>query len=151
MDTDLLLTVLKTLLVQRRESGGSPLRLVLMSATVNAQLFSNYFDQAPVLNIPGRLYPVSKQYLDEIIPSLQSSQRRPLPFNEGGWVFQVSAQLSRGACGDGLRPHNPLGKAGHGLSRSRTGQLSSRQGIRGSPSCADGVGGRTCDVDDRGW
>ncbi len=88
MDTDLLLTVLKTLLVQRRESGGPPLRLVLMSATVNAQLFSNYFDQAPVLDIPGRLYPVTKQYLDEIMPSIQ---RRPLPFNEGGWVFQVRA------------------------------------------------------------
>jgi HrpA-like RNA helicase len=91
MDTDLLLTVLKTLLVQRRNSGGAPLRLVLMSATVNAQLFSDYFDGAPILNIPGRLYPVNRRYLDEIVPEVQRPRGRPLPLNEGGWVFQVTS------------------------------------------------------------
>ncbi len=90
MDTDLLLTVLKNLLIKRRNAGGPPLRLVLMSATVNAQLFSDYFDKAPILNIPGRLHPVSKTYLDDIIPSLQGSHRGGLPYSEGGWVFQVS-------------------------------------------------------------
>jgi len=94
MDTDLLLTVLKTLLMRRRNSGGAPLRLVLMSATVNAQLFSDYFDGAPILSIPGRLYPVTRRYLDEIIPEVQRPGGRPLPMNEGGWVFQDKLVLA---------------------------------------------------------
>lgn len=44
---DFLLTVLKELLPRRPE-----LRLVLMSATLNAELFSSYFGGAPVVQIP---------------------------------------------------------------------------------------------------
>ena len=33
-----------------------------MSATVNTKLFSDYFNQAPVLSIPGRTFPVKVQY-----------------------------------------------------------------------------------------
>lgn len=45
--SDFLLIVLKDLLPQRRD-----LRLVLMSATLNAELFSNYFKGAPTFHIP---------------------------------------------------------------------------------------------------
>jgi len=41
--------VLKDLLPRRRD-----LRLVLMSATLNAELFSNYFGGAPTFHIPVR-------------------------------------------------------------------------------------------------
>lgn len=44
---DFLLIVLKDLLPRRPE-----LRLVLMSATLDAELFSSYFDGAPVVQIP---------------------------------------------------------------------------------------------------
>jgi ATP-dependent RNA helicase DHX36 len=44
---DFLLIVLKDLLPRRRD-----LRLVLMSATLNAELFSNYFGGAPTFHIP---------------------------------------------------------------------------------------------------
>ncbi|TPX47708.1 hypothetical protein SeLEV6574_g02520 [Synchytrium endobioticum] len=54
---DFLLGVLKRLLAIRQD-----LRVVLMSATINAKLFSEYFD-APVIEIPGRMYPVSIHYL----------------------------------------------------------------------------------------
>ena len=45
--TDFLLIVLKDLLPRRRD-----LRLVLMSATLNAELFSSYFGGAPTIHIP---------------------------------------------------------------------------------------------------
>lgn len=45
--TDFLLIVLKDLLPRRRD-----LRLVLMSATLNAELFSSYFGGAPTFHIP---------------------------------------------------------------------------------------------------
>lgn len=44
---DFLLIVLKDLLPRRRD-----LRLILMSATLNADLFSNYFGGAPMIHIP---------------------------------------------------------------------------------------------------
>lgn len=44
---DFLLIVLKDLLPRRRD-----LRLILMSATLNAELFSDYFGGAPKIHIP---------------------------------------------------------------------------------------------------
>lgn len=45
--SDFLLIVLKDLLPRRPD-----LRLILMSATLNAELFSSYFDGAPTMHIP---------------------------------------------------------------------------------------------------
>uniref|UniRef100_H3BY49 DEAH (Asp-Glu-Ala-His) box polypeptide 34 n=1 Tax=Tetraodon nigroviridis TaxID=99883 RepID=H3BY49_TETNG len=50
---DFLLGVLRTLVAERPD-----LRLILMSATINIQLFSDYFSGAPVLQVPGRLFPI---------------------------------------------------------------------------------------------
>ncbi|CAL1528445.1 unnamed protein product [Lymnaea stagnalis] len=55
--TDFLLGVLKCILKQR-----SDLKLVLMSATININLFSHYFHDAPVMKVPGRLYPIELEY-----------------------------------------------------------------------------------------
>lgn len=55
---DFLLGVLKCLLHQRKD-----LKLVLMSATINIKLFSDYFgDVARVIQVPGRLHPIKLQY-----------------------------------------------------------------------------------------
>lgn len=53
---DFLLALLKRLLQIRKD-----LHVVLMSATINAELFAQYFD-APTLNVPGRMYSVKKHY-----------------------------------------------------------------------------------------
>jgi pre-mRNA-splicing factor ATP-dependent RNA helicase DHX16 len=37
-------------------------RLVIASATLNAQFFSTYFDSSPILSVPGRSYPVQRLY-----------------------------------------------------------------------------------------
>ncbi|KAJ3140484.1 DEAH (Asp-Glu-Ala-His) box polypeptide 34 [Geranomyces variabilis] len=57
MSGDFLLGVLKRLLAFRPD-----VRIVLMSATINADLFSRYFN-APVIEVPGRMFPVSIEYL----------------------------------------------------------------------------------------
>lgn len=46
--SDFLLLVMKDLLVQR-----SDLKIVLMSATLNAHLFSDYFYNCPCIHVPG--------------------------------------------------------------------------------------------------
>ncbi|KAI5620331.1 putative ATP-dependent RNA helicase DHX34 isoform X1 [Silurus asotus] len=54
---DFLLGVLHSLLHRRPD-----LRLVLMSATINIKLFTSYFNNAPVLQVPGRLFPIQVIY-----------------------------------------------------------------------------------------
>lgn len=42
-------------------------RIILMSASVNALRFSQYFNNCPVINIEGRTFPVESFYLEDII------------------------------------------------------------------------------------
>ncbi|TXG57279.1 hypothetical protein EZV62_018592 [Acer yangbiense] len=62
MNEDFLLIVLKDLLPHRPE-----LRLILMSATVDAELFSSYFGGATIINIPGFTHPVRTHFLENIL------------------------------------------------------------------------------------
>ena len=62
IDSDFLLIVLKKLLIRRKD-----LKVVLMSATVDADKFSRYLGGAPVLNVPGRTFPVNVQYLEDAV------------------------------------------------------------------------------------
>lgn len=57
LSTDILIGLLKELLKQR-----SDLKLVIMSATLEAEKFQLYFRNAPLLSIPGRLFPVDLLY-----------------------------------------------------------------------------------------
>ncbi len=44
----------------------SPLvQVLLMSATINADLFSSFFNKCPVLRVPGRQHPVTIMYTEE--------------------------------------------------------------------------------------
>ena len=62
LNTDFLLIILKDLL-QRRKS----LKLVLMSATLNADRFSAYFGGCPTVSIPGRAQPVKEYRLEDAL------------------------------------------------------------------------------------
>ncbi|KAA0034620.1 DExH-box ATP-dependent RNA helicase DExH3 [Cucumis melo var. makuwa] len=62
MNEDFLLIVLKDLLPRRRD-----LRLILMSATLNAELFSSYFGGAPTIHIPGFTFPVRSYFLEDVL------------------------------------------------------------------------------------
>ena len=62
IDSDFLLIILRKLMARR-----PALRVILMSATVNAKRFSDYLEGAPILNVPGRTYPVETRYLEDVI------------------------------------------------------------------------------------
>ncbi|XP_037076893.1 ATP-dependent RNA helicase DHX30-like [Pollicipes pollicipes] len=59
VETDVLLLLVRRLLERDRR-----LRVVLMSASVDTALFSQYFGGAPVLDVPGRLFPVKQHFLE---------------------------------------------------------------------------------------
>ncbi|PSN38206.1 Dosage compensation regulator [Blattella germanica] len=46
------------------------LRLILMSATIDTTLFSEYFNNCPVVEIEGRAYPVQEYYLEDCVQML---------------------------------------------------------------------------------
>lgn len=46
------------------------LRVILMSATIDTTLFSDYFNGAPVIDAPGRSYPVQEFYLEDVVEML---------------------------------------------------------------------------------
>lgn len=41
-----------------------------MSATLNAKLFCDYFGDVPVVDIPGRTYPVEQYFLEDILETI---------------------------------------------------------------------------------
>ncbi|XP_055694746.1 3'-5' RNA helicase YTHDC2-like [Lutzomyia longipalpis] len=43
------------------------LKVILMSATIDSQLFSQYFDNCAVINVPGRLYEVTNYHLEHVL------------------------------------------------------------------------------------
>ncbi|XVE75856.1 hypothetical protein DITRI_Ditri12bG0125100 [Diplodiscus trichospermus] len=62
MNEDFLLIILRDLLPRRPD-----LRVILMSATINADLFSTYFGNAPTIHIPGLTFPVSELFLEDVL------------------------------------------------------------------------------------
>lgn len=57
LHTDILFGLLKDI-----ARGRPDLRLLISSATLDAQKFADFFDDAPILNIPGRTYDVEMNY-----------------------------------------------------------------------------------------
>lgn len=63
LDTDFLLVLLKDVLKIRKE-----LKVILMSATLDANVFKQYFGgNVALVEIEGRTYPVQDHYLDDVI------------------------------------------------------------------------------------
>lgn len=65
LDTDFLLVLLRDVLIKRKD-----LKLILMSATLDADVFENYFKsngKVGRVEISGRTYPVEDYYLDDVI------------------------------------------------------------------------------------
>uniref|UniRef100_A0A7S0IG38 P-loop containing nucleoside triphosphate hydrolase protein n=1 Tax=Micromonas pusilla TaxID=38833 RepID=A0A7S0IG38_MICPS len=59
LNTDLALGLLKRLAERRRE-----FRLVIMSATIDLEMFARYFGGCPAISVPGRLHPIKLTYLN---------------------------------------------------------------------------------------
>ena len=79
---DFLLILLKKTIMQRQALGKSNPRVVLMSATMDTELFASYFHndikgkgmiECPTLSVPGRTFPVNERYLDEILRDIRTT------------------------------------------------------------------------------
>ncbi|KAK9460396.1 P-loop containing nucleoside triphosphate hydrolase protein [Lipomyces oligophaga] len=62
LDGDFLLIILKRLVLRNNK-----IKIILMSATVDAKQFSDYFGGAGHVNIEGRTFPVEDLYVDQIL------------------------------------------------------------------------------------
>lgn len=86
INVDLLLANLKKF-IQVREDEGKPVpKIVLMSATIDTELFANYFasakdgvlEKCPSVDVPGRLFPVKEKYFAELYAELEKAHGEEL-------------------------------------------------------------------------
>ncbi|KAI5782717.1 P-loop containing nucleoside triphosphate hydrolase protein [Geopyxis carbonaria] len=77
---DYLLIILKRVTKERKRLGKPAVKVVLMSATMDTELFASYFthkqsdgsySNCPSLSVPGRTFPVKEFFLDDIQTALQ--------------------------------------------------------------------------------
>eukprot|EP00762_Andalucia_godoyi_P007174 ANDGO_08007.mRNA.1 DExH-box ATP-dependent RNA helicase DExH1 len=62
LDSDFLLIILRELMLRRKD-----LKIILMSATLNADQFAQYFHGCPCLHIPGFTHPVQNFFLEDVV------------------------------------------------------------------------------------
>ena len=108
---DFTLTALKRLIKARIAVGKRVPRVILMSATIDADLFAGYLrvkdDQGriiecPTLTVPGRTFPVKEMYLDQVLPKILSSpwaaslqyDRNTAPFIESEQGFSRDNKIT---------------------------------------------------------
>ena len=95
VDTDLLLVALKRIM-EDRKTRNLPLKVVLMSATIDPRLFQEYFpdaagNKAMVIQVPGRTFPVARFFLEDFLGNMRAQSQLD-------WVFtdeSVSRYLAR--------------------------------------------------------
>ncbi len=111
MNEDFLLIILRDLLPRRPD-----LKLVLMSATLNAAMFAGYFGGCPTAHIPGFTFPVEEQFLDYVLESTG---------------FRIQNDSEGGGSGGGRRerggnPRRGAGESAMDLIRIQDGAYASR-------------------------
>ncbi|KAK4887165.1 hypothetical protein RN001_003436 [Aquatica leii] len=89
-ESDFLLLILKELLNIRND-----LKVILMSATLKSTLFSNYFGSVPVIEIPGRTYPVEQFFLEDILETID-------------YILEENTQYTRKLKNSGRHLHDEL-------------------------------------------
>lgn len=101
VNSDFLMVVLRDMVHTYPE-----LRVVLMSATIDTTLFSEYFGQCPVVEIPGRTHPVQQLFLEDCI---EMTRFVPPPDDQrvgkgrgedGGYGDRNDRRGGRGRCDD---------------------------------------------------
>lgn len=59
-------------------------RVVLMSATLNAEKVSQYFGGCPTIEVPGRTFPVDVHFLEDAVEYAQWSISESSPYAKRG-------------------------------------------------------------------
>ena len=80
---DFLLIILKKTMTRRAALGKATPKVVLMSATMDTELFASYFrnpaapgraaTDCPALSVPGRTFPVKEQHLESILQTFEKT------------------------------------------------------------------------------
>ncbi|XP_050981383.1 putative ATP-dependent RNA helicase DHX57 [Labeo rohita] len=96
-ESDFLLLVLKDLIVKRTD-----LKIIMMSATLNAELFSQYFSNCPCIHIPGRTFPVEQFFLEDAIAKTRYVIEDGSPYRRSAKQNRPSGQ--GGTAGKGRAP-----------------------------------------------
>jgi ATP-dependent helicase HrpA len=93
LNVDFLLGYMKRLVKMRPE-----LKVIVTSATIDTERFSQFFDGAPVIEVSGRTYPVEVRYRPEFF-EVEDEDDEPVDMNEA--IAKAVDELSRaGAKGD---------------------------------------------------
>ncbi|KAG1669651.1 3'-5' RNA helicase YTHDC2 [Nymphon striatum] len=88
--SDFLLIVMRHLLPKYPK-----LKLILMSATLDTDLFIKYFNDCPVIKVPSRTYPVDEVYLEDILEKLEYRSPAMMKLkNEDSSVLAKKKRLS---------------------------------------------------------
>jgi HrpA-like RNA helicase len=117
VETDFLMTLLKTALA--RQGTSCPLKVILMSATLQESAFSQYFGGCPVVKVSGRTFPVMDHYLEDCHSLVATAQQ------------DVATSRGRGDADGG----------GGGRGRARGGRGGKGRGQGGGPGGGGGGGG----------
>ncbi|CAK8696730.1 unnamed protein product [Clavelina lepadiformis] len=72
LQSDFLIAIIRSIIKKRND-----LKVILMSATLNADVFSQYFGNCPKIHIPGFTFHVTEYYLEDVVKMLsyQPSKR----------------------------------------------------------------------------
>jgi HrpA-like RNA helicase len=62
LNIDFVLGLLKRVQAERKKQGMQELKVIATSATIEKEKFAKYFGESPVVEVPGRMYPVDVQY-----------------------------------------------------------------------------------------
>ena len=77
------------------------LRIILMSATIDTTLFSQYFNNCPVIEVPGRAFPVQQYFLEDcvhltnFVPPPDMKKRKNRDAEESGTDVEPEENLNK--------------------------------------------------------
>ena len=128
LNIDFLLGYLKSVLARRRD-----LKVIVTSATLDAERFSKHFDGAPIIEVSGRLYPIETRYRpfderkdvdlnDAIVDAVDEAHRA----GPGDVLVFLPGEREIREAAEALRKHHPPGLEVLPLFARQTAQEQSR-------------------------
>jgi ATP-dependent helicase HrpA len=128
LNIDFLLGYLKSVLARRHD-----LKLIVTSATLDAERFSKHFDGAPIIEVSGRLYPIETRYRpfderkdvdlnDAIVDAVNEAHRE----GPGDVLVFLPGEREIREAAEALRKHHPPGLEVLPLFARQTAQEQSR-------------------------
>ncbi|XP_017788044.1 PREDICTED: ATP-dependent RNA helicase DHX36-like [Habropoda laboriosa] len=102
-ESDFILALLKLIIPRRPD-----MKVLLMSATLNSERFSEYYNGCPIIHIPGFVYPVEEFYLEDILKftGFKFPEVAPLPQNYKKYTKKYKeVQQKRDEFHDVIDPH----------------------------------------------